>query len=161
MYKSTFLLFFPSLLIILLLSASCHKKRATESLAGTWNVVGAEGGFISACDTFIYRLYEQDTLLGSVIFDEDVVHRNYRLFDDQEGCYDHSNISDEVDWMVLEHQRIKIAVHRYVLSIGDEEWSAVFGENRTGEPAANQDFLYLARIGEGSSLLYLELERAK
>jgi hypothetical protein len=154
--KSFPLLCLPALLFGIF---SCHKQKATLTLEGTWNVVGAEGGFISSCEAYVFKLNVKDSLLGTLTFKEEEVVRDYELFVDKDGCYDHTYINDTQEWRVMDHERYRVAAHRYVLQIGNEEWSAVFGEDRTGEPASEQDFLYLARIGEGSSLLYLELER--
>jgi hypothetical protein len=75
------------------------------------------------------------------------------------SCYLEAQRNDTKSWEVLDHERIVTAAHTYEIRIGDESWTVIFGENRIGEAARNQDVAYLAQLGGVGSALYIELER--
>jgi hypothetical protein len=152
-------LVFGILLLFLFSLGSCQKRRARNTLEGKWNVIGVQGAFIDQCSLDGEIVDARDTLLGELHFDRKEVSRAYVLMQGDPSCYLEAQRNDTKSWEVLDHERIVTAAHTYEIRIGDESWTVIFGENRIGEAARNQDVAYLAQLGGVGSALYIELER--
>lgn len=139
---------------------ACHKRRARTTLEGNWNVIGVQGAFINQCSLDGEIVDATDTLLGEVQFTRNEVTRSYTLMQGDPDCYLEAHRDGTKSWKVLDHERLGRLSHTYEITIGDEAWTVVFGENRLGESARNQDIAYLGKVSDLGSAFYIELERA-